>query len=94
MSVKHDVYDVPVAEGAPDAEVDEAAWAVARTHLGLDTRLTARRIFVDTYTDGSVPLVTDLSGRGRLVCISGTHGSGIRLAPGLASEACEILGAV
>lgn len=92
MSVKFDVYDVPVAEGAPCAEADEAAWTVARTHLGPAARLTARRIFVDTYTDGSIPLVVDLSGGRRLVCVSGTHGSGIRLAPGLAREACDLLG--
>ncbi|MGW1807035.1 FAD-dependent oxidoreductase [Streptomyces sp. NPDC002078] len=92
MSIKCDVYDVPVAEGAPSAEADEAAWTVARTHLGPQARLTARRIFVDTYTDGSVPLVADLSGKRRLVCVSGTHGSGIRLAPGLAREACDLLG--
>ncbi|MFA7762548.1 NAD(P)/FAD-dependent oxidoreductase [Streptomyces sp. NRRL S-448] len=92
MSIKCDVYDVPVAEGAPSAEADEAAWTVARTHLGPEARLTARRIFVDTYTDGSIPLVADLSGGRRLVCVSGTHGSGIRLAPGLAREACDLLG--
>ncbi|MEU3609885.1 FAD-dependent oxidoreductase [Streptomyces sp. NPDC035033] len=92
MSVKHDVYDVPVAEGEPDAGTDARALAVARDHLGPDARITERRVFVDTYTEGSVPVVTDLSGTRRLVCVSGTHGSGIRLAAGLAREACDLLG--
>ncbi|MEU5218612.1 FAD-binding oxidoreductase [Streptomyces sp. NPDC020807] len=92
MSVKHDVFDVPVAEGEPSPEADAQALAVARDHLGPRARLTERRIFVDTYTEGSVPVVADLSGTRRLVCVSGTHGSGIRLAAGLAVEACALLG--
>jgi glycine/D-amino acid oxidase-like deaminating enzyme len=85
MSVKHDVWDVAVEEGPPEPTVDEVALRHARRALG-DVELVERKIFVDTYAADNQPRVGPLDEARRVWCVTATHGSGIRLAAGLADE--------
>jgi glycine/D-amino acid oxidase-like deaminating enzyme len=92
MSIRHAVWDVdpdvpqpphphllPRAAPLLDAIFGAGQWSVSEY-----------RTFADTYTSASTPLVEHVAdGLGTIV--SGTHGSGVRLAPALAHKAAMLV---
>ncbi|MFE2140783.1 NAD(P)/FAD-dependent oxidoreductase [Streptomyces sp. NPDC059456] len=90
MSVKHDVWDVPPSEGVPTAAVLGRAASFLDDLVGCGNwRLTRTRVFTDTYTADAVPRISRLNPTNGLFVMTGLHGSGVRLAPGIASSAAE-----
>jgi len=91
MSVKHDVYDVQPVPGVKNEVPDVRAQAFAEQYFAGQPRLSRRLIFSDTYTPDDEPLVHDSTDLPGLTWVTGLHGSGVRLAPGVAIEACQNL---
>jgi glycine/D-amino acid oxidase-like deaminating enzyme len=88
MSVRHDEWDAdPDRPGSlPEAVLSRAAaFLDAIVGAGRWT-LEQPRVFVDTYTAQVEPVVAACPAfqHRRVVVVTGTHGSGVRLAPGLA----------
>ena len=93
VSVKHDEWDVaPVGCPAPP-EVYAAASRFLAARVGPDGWSVVREsVFADTFTPDSTPVVDWVEPYpGRLLAVTGTHGSGVRLAPGLAMAAVDRL---
>jgi glycine/D-amino acid oxidase-like deaminating enzyme len=93
MSIKHAEWDVPPGETILPPEVLASATRLLDefTHLG-PIRSVRTRVHADTYTSGDTPVVERIDGAdSRLVVITGTHGSGVRLAPALAQDAVRLL---
>ncbi|WP_164019634.1 NAD(P)/FAD-dependent oxidoreductase [Pyxidicoccus trucidator] len=87
LSLRHDEWDV-----APDAPHAMADIVLERASGFLDPLLgkghwsvSGHRVFVDTYTPEFEPVIAPcMALGGRVTLATGTHGSGIRLAPGIA----------
>ncbi|KGM09434.1 NAD(P)/FAD-dependent oxidoreductase [Cellulomonas carbonis] len=90
MSVKHDVWDVEPVEGPSHPTPDAVARRAAERVLG-DAELVERKVFVDTYTADDQPWVAPLEATSRVWCVTGTHGSGVRLGVGLAHELLDLM---
>ncbi len=90
MSFRHPVWDVD-----PDRPATLDGADLGRVHDFLDGLLGAggwsisgHRVLADTYTPDFTPVVDRCPALGRNVTVvTGTHGSGVRLAPGLAELA-------
>lgn len=92
LSVKHDEWDVPPTGAAlPDSVLERGLDFIGnRTPFGA-VRSVEPRVHVDTYGPGAVPLVESTAAG--VVVVTGTHGSGVRLSPGLAEDAvARVLG--
>lgn len=90
MSVRHDEWDVDLEHpGTAPATVLERAAAFLDSTVGAGGwRVVEDRTFADTYTPEFRPVVTPCPDVGEhTIVITGTHGSGVRLAPGLAHQA-------
>lgn len=93
LSVKHDEWDVkPDQPGSLPIEVENRAKAFLDEVVGPNSwRITEQRVFMDTYSNSFTPIVELLPGmENRVTVVTGTHGSGIRLAPGLADIAAQL----
>lgn len=91
MSIRHSVWDVPPGTAPlPDELRDRGEAAVAKFTTWGSFRSVEPRVHVDTYTADSTPRVITLDG-GRIVIVTATHGSGIRLAPALAQDAVRVV---
>ena len=54
-------------------------------------RIAQASIFVDTYTNPYFPVIQSLSELdGRVIMVTGSHGSGVRLAPAIANKAVSL----
>jgi len=92
MSVRHAEWDVEAGPGELPAEVrDRGVDALRRLTTWGPVADIRPRVHVDTYTPDSAPHVVNASSD-RVVLITATHGSGIRLAPALAEDAVALLG--
>ncbi len=92
MSINHAIWGVdPDQRQPPDENLIERAKPLLDSVLG-PSGWTARTwpTFADTYTGDRRPLVTQLRG-GTATLVSGTHGSGVRLAPALAQRAADLV---
>ncbi len=95
MSFRHPEWDVdPDQPGTLDGtDLDQVNGFLDRL-LGTGAwSVSGQRVFVDTYTPGFTPVVERCPPLGRNVTVvTGTHGSGVRLAPGIADlVASEVL---
>jgi glycine/D-amino acid oxidase-like deaminating enzyme len=89
LSLRHDEWDVD-----PDGDHRMAGEVLTRAHAFLDDvlgpgrwRITGHRVFADSYTPGFEAVVAPCSPLGDAVTVAtGTHGSGIRMAPGIAER--------
>lgn len=87
MSVKHDVWDVAPAESELPDEVLTRAARFLDAVAGPGTwRLTRTRVFADTYTPDATPRLVQFDAAGSLLAVTGLHGSGVRLAIGMAEH--------
>lgn len=94
LSLRHDEWDVD-----PDQPGPMVASILERCALFLDGLLgrgrwsvAGHRVFVDSYTADFMPLVAhDDSFRQQVTIATGTHGSGVRLAPGIADLAANMV---
>lgn len=91
MSIRHDEWDVD-----PDSDLiqfNPEVMTRADTFLNQtigdgNWRISKTRVFMDTYNNEFVPVVQSLGEfNNRVTVVTGTHGSGVRLAPGLAEVA-------
>jgi glycine/D-amino acid oxidase-like deaminating enzyme len=93
MSVKHDIWDVRAEhpEALP-AIVEQRTREFLAALIGNDGfQISASSVFADTYTDPPFPVIENTPGSdGRITVVTGTHGSGVRLAPALAHQATTI----
>ncbi|GAA2198552.1 NAD(P)/FAD-dependent oxidoreductase [Streptomyces bangladeshensis] len=90
MSVKHDVWDVPPEERPLPADVRARAAAFLDAVVGPGTwAVTRGRVFADTYTPDATPRLLPLSPADGVFAVTGLHGSGVRLAAGLAAHAAR-----
>ncbi|MBT2504248.1 FAD-dependent oxidoreductase [Curtobacterium sp. ISL-83] len=93
LSIKHDEWDVPPSSAdLPDSVLQRGLdFIERRTPFGA-VRSFEPRVHVDTYDPDAVPVVeSTVPG---VVVVTGTHGSGVRLSPGLAQDAvARVLGA-
>ena len=93
LSVRHDKWNVD-----PDEEqvLSKKVYAMANNFLNPlvgknNWSIKKNRVFMDTYNDQCSPVVMSLPNtNGALTVVTGTHGSGVRLAPGLADEATTL----
>ncbi|MFJ4036909.1 FAD-dependent oxidoreductase [Microbacterium sp. NPDC090007] len=91
MSIRHAEWDVDAGPGDLPREVrDKGVDAVRRLTTWGGLSDIRPRVHVDTYTPDSTPHVV-AAGNQRVVLITATHGSGIRLAPALAEDAVALL---
>ncbi|WP_328475806.1 FAD-binding oxidoreductase [Streptomyces sp. NBC_00377] len=92
MSIKHDVWDVTPAESELPDEVLARAAGFLDVVAGPGTwRLTRTRVFADTYTRDATPHLVPLDAAGDLFAVTGLHGSGIRLAAGMAEHTAKAI---
>jgi glycine/D-amino acid oxidase-like deaminating enzyme len=94
MSVRHDEWDVDLDHPgtAPPTVLERAAAFLDSTMGAGGWRVVEDRAFADTYTPQFQPVVTPCPGMGdHTIVITGTHGSGVRLAPGLAHHAVRFV---
>lgn len=89
ISIKHDVWDVAPGVGELPQHLADTCldFLACFTTLGRVEKYFPR-VHVDTYTPDFQPVVAHV--HSKLVALSATHGSGIRLASGLAQEALEL----
>lgn len=93
MSIKHDEWDVrPEQPGPLPIEVENRAKTFLDNLAGPRSwRITEECVFMDTYSSSFTPVVERLPEmENRVTVVTGTHGSGIRLAPGLADVAVRL----
>jgi len=87
LSLRHDEWDVdPDAEHPMADAVVERAGAFLDRLLGLGAwSVVGQRVFVDSYTPDFQAVVGSCATLGQDITIAtGTHGSGVRMAPGIA----------
>lgn len=91
MSIKHAVWDVdPDVPQPPDTALLDRARPLLDAAFGPAGWLVTRwPTFADTYTPNRMPVVATVAG-GLGTVVSGTHGSGVRLAPALAGQAATL----
>ena len=92
MSVRHEEWDVtPDQPGTMVPEVAMRAATFLDQIVGPgEWRIIAPSVFMDTYNTAFQPVVEQLGEMdNRVTVITGTHGSGVRLAPGLADLAAR-----
>ncbi|MFF5537766.1 NAD(P)/FAD-dependent oxidoreductase [Streptomyces cinerochromogenes] len=90
MSVKHDVWDVPPEEQPLPADVLARAAAFLDAVVGPGAwEVTRGRVFADTYTPDATPRLLRLSPADGVFAVTGLHGSGVRLAAGMATHAAR-----
>ncbi|GGS91949.1 NAD(P)/FAD-dependent oxidoreductase [Streptomyces cinerochromogenes] len=90
MSVKHDVWDVPPEEQPLPADVLARAAAFLDAVVGPGAwEVTRGRVFADTYTPDATPRLLRLSPADAVFAVTGLHGSGVRLAAGMATHAAQ-----
>jgi glycine/D-amino acid oxidase-like deaminating enzyme len=90
MSIRHDEWDVtPDNPGLMPQAVEKRATDFLNAVVGTGNWwIVKSNVFMDTYSSDFVPVVKQVAEMDGLVTvISGTHGSGVRLAPGLAELA-------
>jgi glycine/D-amino acid oxidase-like deaminating enzyme len=91
MSVRHAVWDVePGTADLPEEVLERAGAAVSRYTTWGEFVSVTTKVHVDTYTPDSTPVVASIDDS-RIAVITGTHGSGIRLAPALAQDAAQLV---
>lgn len=93
MSIQHDVWNVvPEAPLPLLREVEERVGRFLESMIHPHPwRIAKPSIFVDTYTCPYFPVIERLSElNGRVVVVTGSHGSGVRLAPALANRAVSL----
>jgi glycine/D-amino acid oxidase-like deaminating enzyme len=87
MSFRHPVWDVdPDEPGTIEgADLDPVHRFLDRLLGAGRWSISGHRVFADTYTPDFTPVVEPCPALGRNVtAVTGTHGSGVRLAPGIA----------
>ncbi len=91
MSIRHAVWDVdPDATQPPEPSLLLRAQPLLDCVLGVGRwELLQWRTFADTYSASMTPVVERVAG-GAATVVSGTHGSGVRLAPALALQAARL----
>lgn len=90
MSIRFDEYNVfpDDVHSMPETVIQSASQFLNRNFGHGKWEITKNCVFVDTYTKAFKPLVSTLEKYDdKVTLIAGTHGSGIRLSPGLANEA-------
>jgi glycine/D-amino acid oxidase-like deaminating enzyme len=93
MSIQHDVWNVvPEAPLPLLPEVEERVGCfLSSAFQPHGWRIAKASIFVDTYTNPYFPVVQRLPEfEGRVIVVTGSHGSGVRLAPALADKAASL----
>jgi glycine/D-amino acid oxidase-like deaminating enzyme len=86
LSLRHDEWDAHPDEPAamPRIALERAGWFLDDLVGAGRWSITGHRIFVDNYTPELAPVVTRCADLGaRVTVATGTHGSGVRLAPGI-----------
>ncbi|RFS84312.1 FAD-binding oxidoreductase [Actinomadura spongiicola] len=82
--------DPDSCDGRPSADdLRQGRAALDRRSPAAAAAVTGGRAFCDLYTDHRLPVVTTSSGLPGLAAVRGGSGSGVRLAPGLATEAFD-----
>src|SRR4029453_6298236 len=87
VSLRHDVWDVEPDRPATleGVDLDRVGRFLDRLLGAARWSLAGSRILADTYTDDLTPIVGPCPALGTNVTVAtGTHGSGVRMAPGLA----------
>jgi glycine/D-amino acid oxidase-like deaminating enzyme len=93
MSIKHDEWDVfPEKPGTIVPEVEGRAASFLDQTVGRGLwRIAEPSVFMDTYNRAFQPVVRQIQEMDDLLTVvTGTHGSGVRLSPGLANAAVRI----
>lgn len=93
MSIKFDDYNVnpDIIPDTPSEVLDIADHFLNSIFGKNKWNITKECIFMDTYNPEFCPVVTSLPDFNKTATIiTGTHGSGIRLSPGLANEAVKL----
>lgn len=89
LSLRHDEWDVDpdAAHQMVDAVLDRAGRFLDDLIGAGRWSVTGHRVFVDSYTPQMYPVVAPCGSLGgRVTAATGTHGSGVRLAPGIAER--------
>jgi glycine/D-amino acid oxidase-like deaminating enzyme len=88
-----DVDPDTVATGVSARDLDEARECLCRYAPELAGRCTGGRVFCDAYSPERQPRVQALDEARRVIFAGACGGSGYRLAPAIAAEAANLLGA-